>query len=61
MKQPVVNLADRVEAHRNGCVDGYTKQYGVHMLVYFEVHAGMYEAIQGRRDSRSGTARGRSG
>jgi putative endonuclease len=40
------NLADRVEAHRNGCVDGFTKQYGVHTLVYFEVHAGMYEAIQ---------------
>jgi putative endonuclease len=24
------NLSDRVEAHRNGCVDGFTKQYGVH-------------------------------
>ena len=34
------NLADRVEAHRNGCVDGFTKQYSVHTLVYFEVHAG---------------------
>jgi putative endonuclease len=40
------NLADRVEAHRKGCVDGFTKQYGVHTLVYFEMHAGMYEAIQ---------------
>jgi len=27
-------------------VDGFTKQYGVHSLVYFEVHADMYEAIQ---------------
>jgi putative endonuclease len=27
-------------------VDGFTKQYGVHTLVYFEMHAGMYEAIQ---------------
>ena len=34
------------EAHRNGSVDRFTKQYGVHMLVYFEVHADMYEAIQ---------------
>jgi putative endonuclease len=41
-----VNLADRIEAHRNGSVDGFTKQYGVHRLVYFEVHADMYEAIQ---------------
>ena len=40
------SLAARVEAHRNGSVDGFTKQYGVHTLVYFEVHADMYEAIQ---------------
>jgi putative endonuclease len=39
-------LAGRIEAHRNGCVDGFTKQHGVHTLVYFEVHADMYEAIQ---------------
>ena len=40
------DLAGRIEAHRNGCVEGFTKQYGVHTLVYFEVHADMYEAIQ---------------
>ena len=40
------NLAARIEAHRSGTVDGFTKQYGVHTLVYFEVHADMYEAIQ---------------
>ena len=40
------NLAGRVEAHRNGSVDGFTRQYRVHRLVYFEAHAGMYEAIQ---------------
>ena len=39
------NLAGRIEAHRIGCVDGFTKQYGVHTLVYFELHADMYEAI----------------
>ena len=27
-------------------VDGFTKKYGVHMLVYFELHDDMYEAIQ---------------
>jgi putative endonuclease len=27
-------------------VDSFTKRYGVHTLVYFEVHAEMYEAIQ---------------
>jgi putative endonuclease len=40
------NLAARIEAHRDGSVDGFTKQYGVHTLVYFEVHTEMYEAIQ---------------
>jgi putative endonuclease len=40
------NLAGRIEAHRSGCVEGFTQQHGVHTLVYFEVHAGMYEAIQ---------------
>ncbi len=27
-------------------MDGFTKQYGVHTLVYVEVHEDMYEAIQ---------------
>ncbi len=40
------NLAGRIDAHRNGSVEGFTREHGVHTLVYFEVHAGMYEAIQ---------------
>ena len=40
------NLAGRIEAHRNGTVDGFTKEHRVHTLVYFEVHSDMYEAIQ---------------
>ena len=40
------NLAARVEAHRNGSVDGFSKDYCVHTLVYYELHADMYEAIQ---------------
>lgn len=40
------DLATRIEAHRSGLADGFTKEHGVHMLVYFELHAGMYEAIQ---------------
>ena len=35
------NLAGRIEAHRNGCVEGFTKEYGVRTLVYFELHADM--------------------
>jgi putative endonuclease len=40
------NLAGRIEAHRSGVVDGFSQRYEVHTLVYFEVHADMYEAIQ---------------
>ena len=40
------DLARRIEAHRNGCVDGFTKEHGIHTLVYFEAHDDMYEAIQ---------------
>ena len=40
------DLASRIEAHRSGAVDGFTKKYGLHTLVYFELHAGMYEAIE---------------
>jgi putative endonuclease len=40
------NLASRVEAHRSGSVEGFTKQYGVGRLVYFELHETMLDAIQ---------------
>jgi putative endonuclease len=40
------NLAQRIEAHRNGTADGFTKEYAVYTLVYFEVHDEMYDAIQ---------------
>ena len=42
------NLATRVEAHRSGVVDGFTEKYDVKTLVYFELHADMYEAIPTR-------------
>jgi putative endonuclease len=40
------NLAGRIEAHRSAAVDGFTKKYRIETLVYFELHADMYEAIQ---------------
>jgi putative endonuclease len=40
------NLSSRVEAHRSGAVDGFTKEHGVGRLVYFELHETMLEAIQ---------------
>ena len=35
------DLARRVWEHKNDVVDGFTKKYGVHRLVYFELHFSM--------------------
>lgn len=40
------DLSSRIEAHRSGAVEGFTKRYSVETLVYFELHSEMYEAIQ---------------
>jgi putative endonuclease len=39
------NLTQRVWQHREGLADGFTKQYGVKMLVWYEQHATMESAI----------------
>jgi putative endonuclease len=39
------NLVKRVWGHKNNLVDGFTKRYGVHVLVWFEVHESMESAI----------------
>ena len=39
------NLPRRLYAHRNGLVDGFTKQYNVHKLVYYEHTSNVYSAI----------------
>ncbi len=31
--------------HRNDAVEGFTREYGVHRLVWYEVHGSAYEAI----------------
>ena len=39
------NLPQRIWQHRNDAVDGFTRKYGVHLLVYFELHDDMTIAI----------------
>jgi putative endonuclease len=39
------DLVKRVWEHKNDFVGGFTKQYGVHMLVRYEVHETMESAI----------------
>ena len=39
------NLLERVWRHKNDLVEGFTKRYGVHTLVWFETHEAMESAI----------------
>jgi len=39
------DLIKRVWQHMNDLVAGFTKRYGVHTLVYYELHADMAEAL----------------
>jgi len=39
------NLIKRVWEHKNNLVEGFTKRYSVHQLVYFEQHEDMVSAI----------------
>jgi len=40
------DLVKRVWEHRNNLVEGFTKRYGVHELVWYELHETMESAIQ---------------
>jgi putative endonuclease len=39
------DLGKRVWEHKKGHVPGFTREHKVHHLVYYEVHATMYNAI----------------
>ena len=40
------NLVKRIWEHRNNLVEGFTERYGVHNLVWYELHGSMESAIQ---------------
>ena len=40
------DLVKRIYEHKNDFVDGFTKEYAVHALVYFELHDDMQAAIE---------------
>ena len=44
------DLGKRLWQHQNGMADSFTRQYGVRMLVYYELHPTMVDAI--RREKR---------
>ncbi len=39
------DLVRRTYEHRENIIEGFTKKYGVHMLVYYEVHRDVSEAL----------------
>jgi putative endonuclease len=39
------DVVRRVWEHKNNVIEGFTKKYGVHTLVYFELHETMPNAI----------------
>ncbi len=39
------NLVRRAYEHREGLVEGFTKRYGVKLLVYFETYSDIRDAI----------------
>jgi putative endonuclease len=40
------DLIKRVWEHKNNLVEGFTKRYGLHQLVWYELHETMESAIQ---------------
>jgi putative endonuclease len=39
------HLIQRIWQHKNNFIEGFTKEYSVHRLVYFELHQTMESAI----------------
>ena len=49
------DLVARVWQHKNRALDGFTKKYGVHQLVWFEQHATMEAAILREKQLKAGS------
>ncbi len=49
------NLIQRVWQHKNNLAQGFTQRYDVHMLVYFELHATMPDAIIREKQLKAGS------
>ena len=47
------SLLKRVWEHKNNLVDGFTKKYDVHTLVWYELHETMESAIQREKRIKS--------
>jgi len=54
------DIVKRIWEHKNDLVDGFTKRYHVHNLVWYELHADMISAIEREKKIlKSGSATGK--
>ena len=49
------DLARRGHEHRVGAIDGFTKRYGCKLLVWYEPHAQMDEAVAREKQIKGGS------
>lgn len=54
------DLVQRIAQHRSGSFGGFTAEYGVKMLFWFEQHSATGMRSYGRNGSRNGGEPGRS-
>ena len=54
-----IGLPKRVAIHKSGLVPGFTKQYSINKLVYFEIHKDKEEALQREKFLKNGVELGR--
>ena len=49
------HLIKRVYQHKQGTIPGFTKRYGCHLLVYYEQHEDMCQAITREKQIKGGS------
>ena len=47
------DLVKRIWQHKNNIIDGFTKQYNIHMLVWYEIHSTTESAINREKRLKS--------
>jgi putative endonuclease len=51
------NLVQRIWQHREGAVAGFTRRYACKMLVFYELHGTMIDAITREKQIKGGSRR----
>ena len=51
------NLVQRIYQHKEGIIAGFTKKYGCKILVYYEIHNDMINAIEREKQIKDGSRR----